>query len=95
MLKDLKVLLDISSTDKDALLTILIRKSENVVKNYCKINIIPDSLVDTVTDIAVIMYNRMGTEGLTGESFSGVSNNFESDIPKSIKRNLNRHRKVF
>ncbi|MEG1256896.1 head-tail connector protein [Clostridium sp.] len=95
MLEDLKVLLDINSTDKDALLTILIRKAENVVKNYCKIESVTASLMDTVTDIAVIMYNRIGTEGLTGESFSGVSNNFESDIPKSIKRNLNRHRRVF
>lgn len=95
MLEDLKILLNIVDDNKDKLLELIIKKSKNIVKNYCNVNEVPVELEDTVTDIAVIVYNRMGTEGLSSESYSGVSNSFESDMPKSIRRNLNRYRSLF
>lgn len=95
MLEDLKVLLGISTDEKDALLKVLIKRTESLVKSYCKISCIPNELVDTVTDIAIIMYNRIGTEGLSSESYSGVSNHFETDLPKNILRTLRAHRRLF
>lgn len=93
MLEDLKILLGV--TNKDDLLNLLIRKSETFVKNECRIEEIPESLRDTVTDIAVIMYNRQGTEGVSSESFSGISTNYDLNLPINIRKALNRHRRLF
>lgn len=97
MLEDLKLLLRIDSMDtsKDGLLKLLLKKATVYVKNYCNIATVPLELEDTITDIAIIMYNRQGTEGLSSESYSGISNNFEDDISKPIKKALNRCRRVF
>ena len=34
--------------------------------------------------MVVFLYNRLGTEGLNSESYSGVSYNYSSDYPEYI-----------
>lgn len=43
-------------------------------------------------DVAVLLYNRKGTEGLKTQSYSGVSESYIEDIPSDLKRELNAHR---
>lgn len=47
-----------------------------------------------IIDLAVIAYNRNGTEGLKLQSYSGVSEHYEEDIPKPILRKLYSVRQV-
>ncbi len=46
------------------------------------------------TMIAVIKLNRMNTEGLASQSFSGVSESYIDGYPADIQAVLNRKRKV-
>lgn len=48
-------------------------------------NKIPDGLVKSVGDLALIAYNRLGTEGEKGRSEAGESYQFD-DMPDSIYR---------
>lgn len=54
---------------------------------------LPQELTGTLIQWAVIKYNRLGTEGMKGESFSGTSTSYENDFPDYIKRTLNRYRR--
>ena len=44
--------------------------------------------------IAVVMYNRWGSEGIKAESFSGIREDFTEGMPKELMRELNQIRKV-
>ncbi len=44
--------------------------------------------------IAIIKLNRLNTEGLSSQSFSGVSESYIDGYPAEIKAVLNRKRKV-
>lgn len=77
-------------TDED-LLQMLLDDAEADVLSYTNRRTLPDVLRKTVRDLAVIAYNRRGTEGESGRSEGGESYSFE-DMPESIKARLNRYR---
>ena len=52
---------------------------------------IPDGLIKTVGDLALVAYNRLGTEGESGRSEAGESYSFES-APAQIFSVLNKYR---
>ena len=55
----------------------------------------PDAaLLSPVQALAVWRYHRLGSEGLSGESFSGVSQQFQSAWPAEVQRAILRRRKV-
>lgn len=93
MLDKLKLLLGINDTSKDSLLNLLLfqatTEAQNITNN-------PDTLIlePSIIKMAVYQYNRLGTEGLTSESFSGVSNSYQTDYPEPILRELKAHRKI-
>lgn len=51
------------------------------------------NMQSTVIDIAVIYYNRQGTEGLQSQSYSGASESYAEKLPPTIMAKLNRNRK--
>lgn len=53
-----------------------------------------ETLTFVAERIAVIKLLRMGTEGLTAQGFSGVSESYADDLPADIKAVLNRKRRV-
>lgn len=54
-------------------------------------NSIPSCLLSAQIDIAVIRYNRMGTEGETSRSEGGISTSFES-LPDYILKTVRSQR---
>ena len=63
------------------------------VEAYC-MREIDIELEMIVEEIAVIKLVRMNTEGLTSQSFSGVSESYLDGYPQHIKNILNRKRKI-
>lgn len=55
---------------------------------------VPTSCVSIVKDIVIVKCNKLGSEGLSSESYSGVSQSYIEDIPKDILRKLKRYRKL-
>lgn len=74
-----------------ALLAQLITDAEQYVLAYTCRGKVPAELVKTVGDLALIAYNRRGTEGETSRSEGGESYNF-NDAPKEIYGVLDRFR---
>lgn len=79
---------------QDPLLQRYIDKAINKVMNFTKRDkaYAEKELQNQVIDLAIILYNRKGTEGLKSQSYSGVSETYVEDIPNDIKRDLYAHR---
>ena len=93
MLENIKLLLGISSTEKDALLLLLIQQAEDEAKDFThRVDVC--ELQSTIEKMVVYNYNRLGTEGLNSESYSGVSYNYTTDYPEPILKMLKRYRKI-
>ncbi len=87
-LEKLKIL---TGESDDKLLSLLLSDAEEYVLAYtCRTHILPQ-LEKPVRDLALIAYNRQGTEGETGRSEGGGSYSFDN-APRQIYDVLNRFR---
>lgn len=94
MLERIKLLLNITDASKDALLMELINRVEEFITNYCNDEECIEHLRGTEVAMVIYDYNRLGTEGLKSENYSGVSFGYTSDYPDDIMKQLRRFRKV-
>ena len=94
MLEEIKLLLGEGAANySDAQISLAYKIALNEVEEYCKRD--ADIALELVAEqIAVIKLNRMGTEGLASQAYSGVSESFIDGYPDEIKAVLNRKRKV-
>ena len=93
MLENIKLLLGISSTEKDNLLTLLIQQATDEAKDFTHREDVCE-LQSTIERMVVYNCNRIGTEGLNSESYSGTSYNYTTDYPEQILKMLKRYRKI-
>ncbi|MDO5398255.1 MAG: head-tail connector protein [bacterium] len=94
-LERLKLRLGIKGTEEDALLQLLLDDAMDYAVNYCNLGSrddIPEKLYGTIVDMAVISYNKTGSEGLSSESYAGASYNYDADLPEGILTALQRER---
>ena len=89
ILARVKILIPDESSDE--LLTQLIEDAEAEILAYTGRTVLPDGLLRTVGDLAVINYNRLGTQGESARSEGGESYTFET-VPARIVSVLNRYR---
>lgn len=94
MIDEIKILLgDAAANFSDALISLCAKQSLAEVESYC--NRVADTELELVAlRIAVIKLNRLNTEGLTAQSFSGVSESYIDGYPQDILTILNRKRKI-
>lgn len=95
MLSRIKKMLSPTITDntQDELLQLLMQQSIEEAINYTHNDNICE-LEGCICNMVVYNFNRLGTEGLNSEGYSGVSYGYSSDYPESILRQLKAHRKV-
>jgi hypothetical protein len=94
MIDEIKILLgDAASNYTDAQITLAYKMSLAEVEEYCGREA-DASLELAAEQIAVIKLNRMGSEGLTAQSFSGVNENYIDGYPAHIQSLLDRKRKI-
>lgn len=94
MLERIKLLLNITDDSKDALLNELIDNATEFAQNYINNDDALDYLTGTLIAMVIYDYNRMGTEGMTSENYSGVSFGYASGYSDDIMKQLKRYRKV-
>lgn len=63
------------------------------VSTYCRREI-DEELQQVALRLAVLMLQRLGSEGVTAESYSGVSMTYLQDLPPELLRVLNRKRRI-
>lgn len=94
MLENVKLMLGITDTSKDDLLSLLIENATQEVLTYTNQKSINDSLNTAILLVVVYNFNRIGTEGVDSEGYSGVNFAYSSDYPDSIMRLLKKQKKI-
>lgn len=94
LIDDAKILIGITGTSKDALLTLLKSQCETDFKDYCNRSTIPDSANGVILNMLLVQYNRLGSQGITNESYSSISQTFTEGYPDNIIKQLNHYRKL-
>ena len=94
MLENVKLMLGITDTSKDDLLSLLIENATQEVLTYTNQKSINDSLNTAILLVVVYNFNRIGTEGVDTEGYSGVNFAYSSDYPDSIMRLLKKQKKI-
>jgi hypothetical protein len=81
MLNDIKVLLGIASdnTDRDNLLKLLISTATARLQLLLGGIEPPESMEHIIREVAVIRFNRIGSEGMASHTVEGESLSFEGD----------------
>lgn len=94
MIEEIKLLLgDTAVNYSDAQIGLAYRLALAEVEAYC--NREADATLELAAEtIAVIKLNRMGAEGLSSQSYSGVSENYIDGYPADVLAILNRKRKI-
>ena len=86
----LKVRLNEEDTD---LLEQLLEDAEAEILDYCNRDVLLPRMLGLQRELAIIYYNRLGSEGESSRSEGGVSVSYSTDIPENIKRRLSSYRK--
>lgn len=94
MIEEIKILLgDAASNFTDAQIGLCAKLALAEVEAYC--NRVIDVELELVAEkIAVLKLNRLNTEGLAAQSYSGVSESYIDGYPAEILAVLNRKRKI-
>lgn len=93
MLEKIKICLT-NNTYTDALINLFIEDTTKEVKIYCNREDIDTELESVIRRIVIIKLNRMNSEGLSSQAYSGVSESFVDGYPQDIIAVLNRKRKL-
>ena len=94
MVEEIKILLgDAAGNYTDTLIGLCAKQALAEVEAYCNRN--ADYELEMAAErIAIIKLNRMNTEGLVSQSYSGVSESYIDGYPADILAILNRKRKI-
>ena len=93
MLEKIKLCLT-NNTYTDELINLFIEDTITEVKVYCNREDIDTELESVIRRIVIIKLNKINTEGLSSQAFSGVSESFIDGYPQDIVSILNRKRKL-
>ena len=94
MIEEIKLLLgDAASNYSDAQISLCLKMALAEVEAYC--NRTADTELELMAQkITIIKLNRLNTEGLASQAYSGVSENYIDGYPADILAVLNRKRKI-
>ena len=94
MVEEIKLLLGDAATNySDAQISLAYKLALAEVEAYCKRE--ADATLELMAEkIAVIKLNRINTEGLASQSYSGVSESYIDGYPAEIVAVLNSKRKI-
>ena len=99
-LQDVKTLIGIDDNSKDDVLSLIIRNAElQLMGRFQELELtaIPEALDYIVTEVSIIRYNRLGSEGKSQESVEGFSSTYTNNdftaYESAIESYLNSFRK--
>ena len=94
MVEEIKIMLgDAASNYTDAQISLAYKMALTEVEAYCRRD--ADAPLQLIAEkIAIIKLSRINTEGLTAQSFSGISETYLDGYPTEIVNILNSKRKI-
>lgn len=95
LLDKLKILLgERSDRYTDDYLHMILEIAEDEALAYTRRDTMPDGLLSIVPMMALVMVNRSGSEGMTSQGFSGVSEGYLDGYPAEVQNILRRYRRI-
>jgi hypothetical protein len=91
ILEKLEILLP--DADED-LLEQLVEQCMDDFMLTCNVDEVPENAASVVARMVVFQYNQRGAEGLSGQSYSGMSESYATDYPAPLKRAIYRFRRL-
>ncbi len=83
-----------TNEDDVILLNQLLEDAETEILDYCNRDVLLPRMLGLQRELAIVYYNRLGSEGESSRSEGGVSVSYSTDIPENIKRRLNSYRRL-
>lgn len=94
MVKEIKLMLgDAADNYSDDLIALCYKQALIEIKEYCRRDL-DDSLEMVADRMAIVKLNRINTEGLTSQGFSGVNESYIDGYPAEIMAVLNSKRRI-
>lgn len=72
----------------------LLEDAESEILDFCNRSILLRKMEPLQRELAIIYYNRMGSEGESSRSEGGVSVSYSTEIPESLKARLMSYRRL-
>lgn len=95
MLGKLKILLGERAGDyTDEYLSLLLEEAEAEALAYTRRETLPEGLQTGIPRMALVMANRTGSEGVSSQGYSGVSESYLDGYPAEVQQILRRFRKI-
>lgn len=76
------------------LLEQLLEDAEAEILDYCNRDSLLPRMLGLQRELAIVYYNRLGSEAESSRSEGGVSVSYSTDIPENIKRRLSSYRRL-
>lgn len=93
-LSKLKLKLGITDNSQDDLLNLYLEDAKDTILELTHLDKLPESLLSTQIELAIVLYNKAGIEGQTSHSEGGISRSFEEGIPESIMKKIRANRRL-
>lgn len=96
MIEEIKILLgDAAANYSTSQINLAYKLAAAEVEAYCNREVTTDKVLQLIAEqIAVIKLNRVNTEGLASQGFSGTTESYINGYPAEIQAILNRKRKI-
>lgn len=72
----------------------LLEDAEAEILDFCNRDVLLEKMEGLQRELAIIYYNRMGSEGESSRSEGGVSVSYSTEIPENIKSRLISYRRL-
>lgn len=93
-LQNVKLILDLSDTTEDGVLSLYLSRAANFVLSYCNVEDLTPPLEEIVEDIAVYSYRNKGIENVKSETKGSLGESYHERLPDDYYSRLNRHRRM-
>ena len=84
-LDNIKILLGLENDEKDEVLTVLLTNAVSTINVYLGVTELPQELNFVAEQLAIIKFNKLGSEGIQTEKIDVLSTTYQADELASFK----------
>ena len=91
MIDDLQTLTNCQDT---SILNLLITQCKMIATDYCNLDEYNEKLDEVVKLMVCERFNKLSADGISSQSYSGISESYTDDFSPMIYKSLRKHRKL-
>lgn len=91
MIDDLQTLTNSTNT---TVLTLLMNQCKQIATDYCNLSEYNEKLDEIVKVMVCERFNKLSADGISSQSYSGISESYTDDFSPMIYKSLRKHRKL-